>query len=72
MKRESFIGLQEHISFDKMKEINELNSLYTAIKNHLSEAPKVRFLVTATAAKEIGLTGKDLPVGGKLFDSYKF
>ena len=55
-----------------MKEIDELYSLYTAIKNHLSEAPKVRFLATATAAKEIGLTGKDLPVGGKLFDSYKF
>jgi hypothetical protein len=35
------------------------------------EAAKVRFLATATAASEIGLTGKDLPVGGKLFDSFK-
>lgn len=35
------------------------------------EAAKVRLLATATAASEIGLTGKDLPVGGKLFDSFK-
>ena len=36
------------------------------------EAAKARLLATATAAKVIGLTGKDLPVGGKLFDSFKF
>tara|TARA_B110000503_G_scaffold115188_1_gene173350 strand:- start:228 stop:1436 length:1209 start_codon:yes stop_codon:yes gene_type:complete len=35
------------------------------------EAAKARLLATATAAKVIGLTGKDLPVGGKLFDSFK-
>ena len=57
-------------------QLDLLKSKFTG-KKHIerlkwdTEAAKVRFLATATAAKEIGLTGKDLPVGGKLFDSFK-
>ena len=59
--------------------IEQLNILKSELteKEHFErlnwdiEAVKVRFLATATAVNEIGMTGEDLSVGGRLFDSIR-
>ena len=57
-----------------MEQLNILKSKFTE-KKHIErlkwdiEAAKARFFATATAANEIGITSKDLEVGGRIFET---